>query len=260
VRDGVASIEHFLQVLVSRRVGPRVLARGIPEVLGGLAPLSGALTALAAAIRAELAADLEGVASARELLAHADSRVTELAAALAAHTDAASIDARERLALEAVVRRVAGELSTIVRLVDLLGITVTSETTTIDLGDALAQRRTRPGATQVVVQVDVHVPELTVGDARLVLDLLDFAVATVVRAGVPKPRIGVERGAEGFPVFTVQAPQAEVQERSSGDGKVLEVVLREELPGEGAFVRAAARHGGIEMRVAEDQRSATIAL
>ena len=78
VRDGVASIEHFLHVLVSRRVGPRVLARGVPEVLAGFAPLRAALSALALAIRAELTGDLMGAEAAQSLLAHASRRVDDL--------------------------------------------------------------------------------------------------------------------------------------------------------------------------------------
>ena len=262
VRDGVASIEHFLQVLASRRVGPRVLARAVPEVLAGCAPLRTALRALAEALSAELSADPEGLDAARGLLAHAAGRIDHLEAALAAQRGASSMDARERLGLEAIVRRVATELGTVVRLVDLLGTTVTSETTTIDLGDALAQRRARPrsGTTQILTAVDVRVSELTVGDARLVLDLLDLAVARVVRAGVAAPRIVVELGPEGFPVFTVGAAVAKPREGRGDDGQVLEVVLRDELPREADVVRAAARHAGIELTVAEDGQTVSIAL
>jgi hypothetical protein len=260
LRDGVAGIEHFLQVLVSRRVGPRVLARSIPEVLAGLFTLLGSVDALAGAIRLELGNDPEGVEAADGLLAHAEARVREITTALEPHAAASSIDARERLAVETVVRGVAGELGTLVRLVDLFGATVTSETTTIDLGDAIAQRRDRPGDTPVLAQVDVRVADLTVGDARLVLDLLELAVATVVRAGLREPRIVVELGAEGFPVFTVCTPTGKVTEGSGGNGQTIYVVLRDELPGEAAFVRAAARHAGIELNMADDRRLVTIAL
>ena len=193
VRDGVASIEHFLEVLASRRVGPRVLARAVPEVRAGTLSLKRALAALAEAFAAELAADPSGVDAAAGLLAHAAARVDELATALAAHESASSLDARERLALEAIVRRVAGELGSVVRLADLLGAGVTSETTTIDLGDALAQRRARRrgGSSPILAPVEVRAEEITVGDARLVLELLDWAVAMVVHAGVDAPRVVV---------------------------------------------------------------------
>jgi hypothetical protein len=270
VRDGVASIEHFLEVLGSRRVGPRVLARGVPEVLAGCVPLRAALTALVDALDVELAADAEGLDASRSLLAHAAARIDELAAALEAQRGA-SLDARERLALEAVVRRVAGELGTVVRLVDLLGAAVTSETTTIDLGDALAHRRLRPrqGATRILASVDVRVSELTVGDARMVLDLLELAVTTVVRAGVAAPCIVVDLGPEGFPVFRVddgaRGHDPRPQRDSTGmppeaAGQVLEVVLRDELPREPDVVRAAARRAGIALAITPDRRAVTIAL
>ena len=268
VRDGVASIEHFLQVLGSRRVGPRVLARSVPEVLAGCAPLHRALASLGGAFAAELTADPAGVAAAKSLLAHAAGRVDQLAAVLTAHEGASSLDARERLALESIVRRVAGELGSVVRLADLLGAGVTSETTTIDLVDALAQRRARgrTSGTQVLASVEVRERELTVGDARLVLDLLELAVAAVVRGGVTAVRIVADLGSEGFPVFTVGAAPEEAEAPAGaprGDGQVrqvLDVVLREELPHESDVVRAAARHAGITMTFADDRRTVVIAL
>lgn len=261
VRDGVASIENFLQVLGSRRVGPRMLTRGIPEVLAGCEPLRGSLATLADALAVELAADPEGVEAVHSLLTHAADLVSQLAAALRGSAGA-SLDARERLALEATVRRVAGDLGTVLRLADLLGAAVTSETTTIDLGDALAQRRAHPrsGATAILAAVEVRVSELTVSDARLVLDLLELAVATVVRAGVASPRIVIELGPEGFPLFTIDAAAGKAKDGSGADGQVLDVVLRAELPREAEVIRAVARHAGMALTVAADRRAVTLAL
>jgi hypothetical protein len=259
VRDGVAAIEHFLQVLASRRVGPRVLARSVPEVRDGCAPLLVALVALEEALTDEMRSDPEGAAAARALLAHAAARVGELERALGACSDA-TMDARERLALEAVVRRIAVELSAVVRLVDLLGAPATTETTTIDLGDALGQRRTQPrgSATHVLASVDVRTSELTVGDARLVLELLELGVAIVFRAGVAEPRIIVDLGPEGFPRFTIDAPPPRTG--STGEGHVFEVEKRDALPSEIEVVQAAARHAGIALSIDEGGRKVTIAL
>lgn len=265
VRDGVAAIEHFLEVLASRRVGPRVLARAVPEVQDGCGPLRAAVSSLAEAFAVELASDAAGLEAATALLAYATSRVDELSAALAGR-EQATMDARARLALEAIVRRIAGELGTVVRLVDLLGAPVTSETTTIDFGDALSVRRPsrRSTVTPVVAVVEVRTDELTVGDARLVLELLDFAVAKVVRAGVSAPRIVVESGPEGFPVFTVDAapPGAKVRDPAAEDtaGRVFDVALRDELPREADVVGAAARRAGLKLSVAEDGRRVTLSL
>jgi hypothetical protein len=164
--------------------------------------------------------------------------------------------------MEAVVRRAAGELGAVLRLVDLIGAPTTSETTTIDLADAIQARRAaaRPGATIVRAAVDQRTSELSVGDARLVLELLEHAVATVARAGVDTPRIVVDVGPEGFPVFTVEAARQKIAVGSGGDHLELDTVLRDELPHEADVVRAAARHAGIALTVAEGGRKVTIAL
>lgn len=256
VRDGIAAIEHFLQVLASRRVGPRVLARSVPEMEAGCEPLRAALAALADAVALELHADPAGVSAVRDLLAHAGARVAELSAALAAHAGAA-MDARARLALEAIVRRIAGELGAVMRLAEMLGAPVTSETTIIDFADALAARRAaRPGATLVRASVELRATELRVGDARLVLELLELSVATVVRAGVTAPWIVVESGPEGFPIFTVEA----ARQQSGGAELALDAVIRDELPREAEVMRAAAQHAGIALTIADGGRKVTIAL
>lgn len=262
VRDGVAAIEHFLQVLASRRVGSRMLARTLPEMAAGCEPLQGALGTLADAVALELADDPDGVAAVRELLAHADARVAELFAALAAH-EGEAIDARVRLALEAIVRRVAGELGAVVRLVEMLGAPVTSETTAIDFADALSARRSaaaRPGATVVHAAVEQHTTELCVGDARLVLELLELSLATVVRAGVGTPRIVVESGPEGFPIFTVEAAREKIAVGNGAGRLVFDAVLGDELPREAEVMRAAARHAGISLTIESGGRKVTIAL
>jgi hypothetical protein len=61
-------------------------------------------------------------------------------------------------------------------------------------------------------------------------------------------------------VFTVGTPTEKVKLGSGGNGQALDIVLREELPGEDLFVRAAARHAGIELRISDDRRCVTIAL
>jgi hypothetical protein len=267
VRDGVAAIEHFLQVLASRRVGPKMLARAVPEMAAGCAPLRAAIAALADALAESLsrgeegAADPEGAAAVRALLGHADARVAELSAALAAH-QSASMDARERLALEAVVRRAAGELGAVISVVDLLGAPVTSETTTIDFADALLARRmvARSGTTMVHAAVEQRASELVVGDARMILELLAHAVSTVVRAGVDTPRVVVDTGPEGLPVFTVEAAREKAQVGSGGNRPLFDVALRDELPHEAEVVRAAARHAGIALHVEGGGRKVTIAL
>jgi hypothetical protein len=260
VRDGVASVEHFLQVLASRRIGPRVVARGIPEVVAGCGPLRAALSGLAVSLRAELAEDPEGASAADRLLHHAARRVADLEAALGRHCDATAIEARERLGIEAIVRGAASELATIVHLVDLLGAPLSPETTTIDLDDALGQRQARAGATPVLVQLEVHVPEVTVVDARLFLELLERAVAIAVQAGVAEPRVTVELDADGYPRVVVDAPGGRTKLGSGGSGHVLDVSVRDPLPDERAVICAAARRASIDFQVAEGGRRVTLSL
>lgn len=264
-RDGVAAIEHFREVLVSRRVGPRMLAQALPEMAAGCGPLRAALDALGGALCEKIAGDAEGVAAVRGLIAHAVRCVDELDAALAAHKGSA-VDARVRLALEAVVRRVTRDLGATLSLTGLLAAPITSETITIDFADALAARRAAPASpagkravaapTEVLAAVEIRTAELAVSDAQLLLDLLDHAVATVARAGVRSPRVVVETGPEGFPLFTVEAAAITMV---GSNAPTFRAPLREELPHEAAVVRAAARHAGLRMTVAEDGRRVTIA-
>ncbi|APR74815.1 Hypothetical protein A7982_00161 [Minicystis rosea] len=260
VRDGVAAIEHFLQVLASRRVGPRMLARAVPEMAAGCAPLLAALTALASALSSVLADDPDGIASVRALLGHAEARVSELSAALASH-EGGAMDARGRLAMEAVVRRIAGELSEVVRIIDWFGAPATSETTAIDLADALGARRgpSRPATTVVHAAVEIRADELNVGDARLVVQLLEQSVATVARAGVTAPRIVVENGPEGFPVLAV----GEAGRNAVAGQLVFDAALRDDLPASArvsGVAQAAARHAGISLAIEDGGRRVTIAL
>lgn len=254
VRDGAAAIEHFLHVLASRRVGPRMLARAVPEVAAGCEPLRAALAALADAVAAVLAADVEGVAATRALLEHARARVSELLAELKA-AEGGPLDARARLALEAVVRRIAGELGTVVRLAGLLGGGVTQETTAIDFTDALAARKPVTGRSVVRAAVELRATELRVGDARLLMELLELAVLTVARASGQPPFIIVDTSADGVPLCTVEPGPPAPRE-----ALVLDAAMRDEVPNELCVATAAARYAGIAMNVADGGQRVTIAL
>jgi hypothetical protein len=264
VRDGVAAIEHFREVLVSRRVGPRVLERAIPEMATGCEPLVVALGALVDAAGAEISDDPEGVLAVQGLVDHAEVKVRELALALQAFVGS-TIDARARLSLEGTVRRVSDELGATLRLVDMLGAPVTSDMVMIDLGDALharvasARRARVPEPQALRVPVELSTEELAVGDARLLMELLDHAVAWVVGAGVSAPRIVVSKGPEGFPMFTIEGGGSGAGQ--AGQARLsFDTVVRDELPHERGVVRAAARHAGISLSIEDDGRRVIIAL
>ena len=265
VRDGVSAVENLDQLLGSRRVGPRQLPHAILGVQEGCVHLQEALVELEAAMATHLRGDVEGVASVASILAHAADRVRELVDTLLGR-EKAVIDARERLRLEAIVHRIALELDTVMRLTDLLSASATSRSTVIDLGDVLAERRPPSRTlTPVLAMVELRAPAL-VGDARIVLELLEFAVATVVRAGVEAPRIVADRGDQDLLVITI-APSpsrasaaAQPTDPNPKTTRILDVSLRPELPCQGAVVRAAARRAGITYEVAPDGRSVTISL
>ena len=265
VRDGVSAVENLDQLLGSRRVGPRQLPHAILGVQEGCVHLQEALVELEAEMAKHLRGDAEGLASVASIIAHAEGRVRELVDTLLGR-EKATIDARERLRLEAIVHRIAVELDTVMRLTDLLSASATSRSTVIDLGDVLAERRSPSRSlTPVLAMVELRAPAL-VGDARIVLELLEFAVATVVRAGVEAPRIVADRGDEDLLVITIApspgrsstaAPQVAPNPKTT---RILDVSLRPELPCQGAVVRAAARRAGITYEVASDGRSVTISL
>ncbi len=224
-----------------------------------------ALVELEKQMATHLRGDDEGIASVASILAHASGLVRELADTLKSREKAA-IDARERLRLEAIVHRIAVELDTVMRLTDLLSASATSRSTVIDLGDVLAERRPPSRTlTPVLAMVELRAPAL-VGDARIVLELLEFGVATVVRAGVEAPRIVADRGPDELLVITIAASPGRASIVVAKDDvnprttRILDVSLRPELPCQSAVVRAAARRAGINYEVAPDGRSVTISL
>lgn len=265
VRDGISAVENLDQLLGSRRVGPRQLPHAILGVQEGCVGLLNALVELEKQMATHLRGDDEGIASVASILAYASGLVRDLAETLKGREKAA-IDARERLRLEAIVHRIARELDTVMRLTDLLSASATSRSTVIDLGDVLAERRPPSRTlTPVLAMVELRAPAL-VGDARIVLELLEFAVATVVRAGVEAPRIVADRGADELLVITVgvstsrtplTATSSDANPRTT---RILDVSLRPELPCQSAVVRAAARRAGIDYTVAPDGRAVTITL
>jgi hypothetical protein len=265
VRDGVACIENLAQLLGSRRVGPKQLPHALPEVQVGCVALVAALAALEAAMADQLTDDPEGFAALKAMLEHAASRARELGATLKGR-EKAPIEARERLALEATVCRIAGELNAVLRLTDLIGAAATVRATLIDLQDVLAQRRPslRSVLTPVLAVVELRTAPALVADAWVVLELLEFAVATVVRAGVESPRIIADRGAEESLVITVAEPTTElafpVEASTVQAPRFINVSLRPELPQEAHVVRAAARRAGISLEIGADGRSVKLVI
>lgn len=265
VRDGVAAIEAFVEALGSRRVGPRVLASNVPDVRRGCAPLRAAIDAFEQAIAVPLGDDAAARDAVKAMLDHAALRVTEIEKTLAAREDGAPIDARERLAIEAVVRPGARELDAAVRLADLLVAAITPQSTWIDIGEVLDERQAA-AASQIAARLVLPASIVVVHDPRLLRDLFEFAVATVARAGVKEPQIAASRDADGLLVAKVGAGLAAPPRRAPDKRRapapppprVLHVALRPELPREPDVVRAASRRAGFDLRISGDGREVTL--
>jgi hypothetical protein len=266
VREGVTAIENLAQLLRSRMVGPRQLGHALPEMRLGCVSLAQAIAELKVAMTGYLASDPAGLAAFLGMLTHASVRVDELGAAIRSK-EPTPMDARERLALESIVRGIGGELDSMLRLIDLVGVATTMRTADIDLSALLAERR-RPSQrlTPVHAIIELRAPTFR-ADARVVLELLEFAVATVVRAGVESPRIVADlAGVPDEPLLITVGPAPPrgaggVTLKSAEDLKnirILDVSLRPELPHEAEVVQAAARFSGFSFKVADDRKSVTI--
>lgn len=251
VRDGVAAVEGLAQLLGSRRVGPRGVARALPEVRDGCAALRASLGALDEVIAAEVAGDAEAAAAAGATLAHAALEVERIEAELGgrgADARPAAIDARRRLALEASVRRAAGELAGALELVDLLCASLDPRPTAIDLADVLRERSATgpPLAPAVQVSAACERAEGLEADARVVGGLIELALGAARVAGLESLRITSRRRADG---------RVEVRVDGGGTGRAGADAIALELPAraDGAcaldVARAVARRAGIGLAI-----------
>jgi hypothetical protein len=256
VRDGVSAIENLANVLASRRVGPKVIARALPEVSAGCSALRSDLRHLRAELPSLLAAQPDGIAGADEMLERADHRVADLAGELA-RKEASSMDARDRLALEAIVRRSAGELSGVVRLLDLFAVVLNPRATGLDIAELIMPKHTLTGAGSVTVPVTVDLTDVgvLVADARLVINLLSFALASVVGGGVTAPAL-VARREDRETAIEIGPPGPEA---SAADKRFIEVPVWTPLPREADVVRVVARLGGIEVRCDHEAQRVVLA-
>lgn len=254
VRDGVAAVEGFAQLLGSRRVGPRGVARALPEVREGCATLGAALQTIEAAIAAEVADDA-AAAAAGAVLAHAGAEVARLEAELTgpagARSKSASIDARQRLALDASVRRAAGELKGALHLVDLLCASLELRPTPIDLADVIRQRSSSRSqgepAVRVAVVCEDGCAEGVEADARVVGGLIELAVGAVSAAGVASPHLAASKRLDGRVEVSVGGHRT--RGGPAAQGFTSELPLRDAGPRALAVARAAARRAGIEITI-----------
>ncbi|WP_437737103.1 hypothetical protein [Sorangium sp. So ce1335] len=275
-RDGAAGIESFAHLLGSRRVGPRGVALALPEVCEGCTALLAALGSLSAAVRDGFveAGDIAAADAACAALDHASVEAARLtdelsrAAAGAApgraplrgagRGERGGVDARQRLALEASVRRAARELSGSLRLSELVMATLELRPTPLDLIDVLRNWSASPTEGRPVIAISVASSDGRAneveGDVRAVSGLMELAVGMVSAAGVASPHVSVFRLADGR--STVRIAQ-----RSAGDAAPavsLDVVVRDGGERAVAVARVVARRAHIELAEAAGGRAVTM--
>ncbi|AUX31662.1 MULTISPECIES: hypothetical protein [Sorangium] len=262
-RDGAAGIESFAHLLGSRRVGPRGVALALPEVCEGCAALVAALDSLSAAVRDGFVEtdDAAAADAACAVLEHAGvdvARLTDELSRAAAGAPAGrgrgeragaerGIDARQRLALEASVRRTARELSGALRLSELVIATLELRPTPLDLIDVLrnwsaAAVEGRPVVGISVASSDGRANEVE-GDVRAVSGLMELAVGMVSAAGVASPHLAVSRLPDGRSTVRI----AERGPREAAPAVALDVVLRDGGERAAAVARVVARRAGVDL-------------
>ncbi|XXX81112.1 hypothetical protein WMF30_20350 [Sorangium sp. So ce134] len=266
-RDGAAGIESFAHLLGSRRVGPRGVALALPEVCDGCAALVAALDSLSAAVRDGFVEtdDAAAADAACAVLEHAGVEVARLTDELSRAAAGAppgrvpgrgrgeragaerGIDARQRLALEASVRRTARELSGALRLSELVIATLELRPTPLDLIDVLRNWSAsavegRPVVAISVASSDGRANEVE-GDVRAVSGLMELAVGMVSAAGVASPHLTVSRLPDGRSTVRI----AERGPRDEAPAVALDVVLRDGGERAAAVARVVARRARIDL-------------
>ncbi|WP_437593221.1 hypothetical protein [Sorangium sp. So ce1000] len=282
-RDGAAGIESFAHLLGSRRVGPRGVALALAEVCEGCAALVAALDSLSAAVRdgfvepdAAAEADAAAADAACAVLGHAGVEVARLTDELSRASAGASpargpgrgrgdrggsergIDARQRLALEASVRRTARELSGALRLSELVIATLELRPTPLDLIDVLRNWSASPAEGRPVVGISIASSDGRAneveGDVRAVSGLMELAVGMVSAAGVASPHLTVSRLSDGRSMVRI----AERGPREGAPAVALDVVLRDGGERAAAVARVVARRARIELVEATGGRVVTM--
>jgi len=263
VRDGAAAVDSFAQLLGSRRVGPRGIARALPEVREGCTTLRAALEELDGAFAQDLSAHAGSAAAASAVLSVAGAEVAVLEAELTRAEDDGGrkgagkakgaperpLDARQRLALEALVRRTSRELGVALYLTDLLSAALDLRPTPLSLTDLLRARgatvaQAQP-AVRVVVQCEAGSADGLDADPHVVGPLLEIAVAVASRGAEAGAWLHASRRADGR--LEVRVGQARGGARPEAGSIALDLPLRQGDERAQAVACAAALLAGIAL-------------
>lgn len=238
VRDALGSLSNLEQLLKSLRVGPKALSAVIPDVHASCAPLLGAVRELLAALRGHLPDDVAPGA----LEAFIAPRVEALERALST-ARRQPINARNRLALEAVVGQAAQELDAARALIDLLEEALGGPSVRVDLLELVRsadQSGERSNSEETPrVQATLAAPERSIEllvNPRLAIWLLGVGVQLVSRGespDIPHVALMVKESECGLRV-----------ERAPAPGQTLSLATRHLIEPTETCAHAAARLGG----------------
>jgi hypothetical protein len=183
MRDTVGALHNFQHLLGSVRVGPKALARVVPDVRASAGPMIAAARELVLGARA-----LGGAPSMAELGQLVIVRMTELEKAL---SDAArsSLRASDRLRLEAIVTSAVRDLDGALELVELMVEASASGSVPVDVMDVIRESGVRPdtgsgrGRRIHLVVTPLPGPVAVRVNPRVALRLAAFAAAIVAGGG-----------------------------------------------------------------------------
>jgi hypothetical protein len=184
MRDTVGAIHNLQHLLGSVKVGPKALARVIPDVHASCAPMMVAARDLVATAREKA----QSAASAGELAELVVVRMRELERALDI-ANASSLRASDRLNLESTVGRVVRDLDGALELVELLVEASATSRVPVDVTDVVRESANRPDTGSgrgKKVRLTIEGPGEAVlvrVNPRLALRVFAFAVAAAAAEG-----------------------------------------------------------------------------
>ena len=217
MRDTVGAIHNLQHLLGSMKVGPKALARVIPDVHASCAPMVTAARDLVATARVRV----ESATSCGELAELVIARMRELERALE-HAKGGTLKASDRLMLESTVGKVVKDLDGSLELVELLVEASATGRVPVDVTDVVRESGGRPDTgsgrgRRVRVSIEgPPQPVLVRVNPRLALRLFAFSVAavggkddaahTVITSDATTCSLRVEPGRPGKEGVIVPAP------------------------------------------------------
>ena len=197
VRDGLAALQNFENLLGSPRIGLRSLGRMVGELRASCVPISTALGVLID----DLAHRQPSAVVLTDLAGFAQASMRELDEALV-RADHRGFGAKARLSLESDVRRISAELGALRRLIDLLEAATESRPTELEASELLGAAVNAialDGAPQgPIVHVHSCIPSGSspvVTDARVAMQVVALGIGLVAAAGARFVRVQVHLGA-----------------------------------------------------------------